>query len=156
MILRLNTCMSLLLAVTLAHIHCKHTLGCMQKITQKNKLFLVTSIQFGMHNPVPSWYCRCCVGNWYKLLSVMHTHLPAYTPLSSSQGVDQCECDSFGHSQKSDECRIIGRTAQCVRESTSSCSCASGGWACVCVFNEVRGCCVAGLCTMCVHAGLNC
>ena len=76
----LNTCMGLLLAVAMAHINSKHTLGCMQKIAQKNcMLFLVTSIHFGIHNPVPSWYCRCCVGDWYKLLSVMHTHLPAYS-----------------------------------------------------------------------------
>ena len=83
----------------MADISCKHTLCCMQKITQKNNmLFLAISIHFGIHNPVPSWYCRCCVGDWYKLLSVMHTHLPAYsTPLpSSSQVVDQCECDGPG------------------------------------------------------------
>ena len=148
--------MILLLPEAIAPINCKHTLCCMQKIRQKNNtLFMVTSTHFGILNPVHPWYCRCCVGDWYKVLSVMHTHLPP-TPRSSSQGVDQCECDGSWLSQKSDECRIIGRTTQRVRGSTSSCSCAGGGWACVCVLNEVRGCCVAGLCTMCVHAGLNC
>ena len=159
MMLWLNSCVGLLLPVAMVHIKCKHTLCCMQKITQKNvnnMLFLVTSIHFGIHNPVPSWYCRCCVGDWYKLLSVMHTHLLP-TPRRSSQGVDQCECDGSWHSQKSSY-RIISRTAQHVRGSTSSCSCAGGGWACVCMLNEVRGCCmvVTGLCTVCVHAGLNC
>ena len=80
MMLWLITCMSLLLPVAMAHINCKHTLRCMQKIAQKNNmLLLVTSIHFRIHNPVPSWYCRCCVGDWYKLLSVMHTYLPAYS-----------------------------------------------------------------------------
>ena len=61
MMLWLNTCMSLLLPEAMADISCKHTLCCMQKIAQKNDmLFLVTSINFGIHNPVPSWYYRCC------------------------------------------------------------------------------------------------
>ena len=121
MMLWLNSCVGLLLPEAMAHINCKRTLCCMQKIRQKNNmLFMVTSLHFGNLNPVPSWYSRCCVGDWYKLLSVMHTHISSPTPRSSSQGVDQCECDGSWLSQKSDECRIIGRTTQCVRGSTSS------------------------------------
>ena len=103
----LNTCMSLLLPEAMVHINCKHTLCCMQKITQKsNTLFLVTSIHFGIQNPVPSWYCRCCIGDWYKLLSVMHTHLLAYS-LSSSLGVDQCECDGSGTDRRVTSARSL-------------------------------------------------
>ena len=41
LMLWLNTCMSLLLPVAMAHINCKHTLCCMQKITQKNNSYVV-------------------------------------------------------------------------------------------------------------------
>ena len=51
----------------------------------------------------------------------------------SSPGIDpmQCECHGSWHSQKSDVCLTISRTTQRVRGSTSSCSCAGGGWPCV-------------------------
>ena len=76
----INTCMILLLPEAMAHINCKHTISCMQKIAQKNNmLFMVTSIHFGILNPVHPWYCRYCVGDRYKLLSVMRTHLPTYS-----------------------------------------------------------------------------
>ena len=54
----------------------------------------------------------------------------------SSQCIDpmQCECHDSWHSQKSDVFPTISRTTQCVRGSTSSCSCAGEGWpyGCVC------------------------
>ena len=52
----------------------------------------------------------------------------------SSQGIDQtqCECHGSWYSQKSDVFLTISRTTQCVRGSTSSCSCAGGGWPYVC------------------------
>ena len=53
----------------------------------------------------------------------------------SSQGIDQtqCECHGSWYSQKSDVFLTISRTTQCVRGSTSSFSCAGGGWPYVCV-----------------------
>ena len=53
----------------------------------------------------------------------------------SSQCIDpmQCECHDSWHSQKSDVFLTISRTTQCVRGSTSSCSCAGEGWPYVCV-----------------------
>ena len=69
----------------------------------------------------------------------------------------QCECHSSWHSQKSDVFLIISRTTQCVRGALPPVPVlVEDGPMCVCVLNEWRGCCVAGLCTMCVHADLNC
>ena len=37
----INTCMGLLLPEAMAHINCKHTICCMQKISQKNNMLFV-------------------------------------------------------------------------------------------------------------------
>ena len=70
----------------------------------------------------------------------------------SSPGINpmQCECHGSWHSQKSDVFLTISRTTQRVRgalppvpvlvEDGPMSVCV-----CVCVLNEVRGCCVAGL-----------
>ena len=79
----------------------------------------------------------------------------------SSQGIDQmqCECHGSWHSQKSDVCLTISRTTQRVRGALPPVPVlVEDGPMCVYVLNEVRGCCVAGLCMhhACVHACLNC
>ena len=53
---------------------------------------------------------------WLVQIALCHSHTFPRLLLvySSSQGVDQCECDGSWH-----KCRIIGRTTQCVRGSIS-------------------------------------
>ena len=56
--------------------------------------------------------------------------------------------DALAHDQDGPVCVCV-----CVCACACVCVCVR---ACACVLNEVRSCCVAGLCIRCVHACLNC
>ena len=87
-------------------------------IKEQTCCFLVTSILWESQSRALMVLQMLVIGT---NCSLSCTHISPPTPCSSSQGVDQCECDGSWHSQMSDECRIISRTAQGVRGRTSSC-----------------------------------